>query len=180
MAKRIFQAAGYTATATRTARCSTHNLPIRSSRGRLQPRKSTFWRSWLAGWLRRPLSRPCSLARVGLTGSTSLVLVAASAAGGATDGPEDASTAALLSPPLTYVSTSTGTTGPARSSAVADGRLNLAINAFGGIIRWNAAPTQQWNMIGNATPGGETILSANTAGAGGSALLTSHIIYEPY
>ncbi len=72
----------------------------------------------------------------------------------------------------------TATTAPQSSASLH--LLELSMNAFGGIIRWNAAPTQQWNMIGNATPVGETILSANTPGAGGSALLTSHLLYEPY
>src|SRR5215475_14806919 len=47
---------------------------------------------------------------------------------------------ALTSPVTTYVAAANG---PVTSTAVTGLTLNLALNLFGGIIRWNAAPTQQ-------------------------------------
>jgi len=75
----------------------------------------------------------------------------------------------------------TATTQPTLSNAISDAKLNLGLNTFGGIIRWNAAPTQQWTSVGNATNGGETVLFADSsAGQSGSGALNAHIIYEPY
>ncbi len=44
----------------------------------------------------------------------------------------------------------TAATQPTNSNAITAPRLNLGLNTFGGIIRWNAAPTQQYTLIGNA------------------------------
>jgi len=75
----------------------------------------------------------------------------------------------------------TATTQPTLSNAISDAKLNLGLNTFGGIIRWNAAPTQQWQMSGLAAPGAESVLSNITAASGAaSALAQAHIIYEPY
>lgn len=83
----------------------------------------------------------------------------------------------------TYIS---ATTQPIPSNAVTAPHLNLSINTFGGIVRWNAAPTQQFTMIGNAvfaagppsTFGGAILLNLSTSGA--STPAQAHIIYEPY
>jgi hypothetical protein len=69
------------------------------------------------------------------------------------------------------------TQGTPSSSGTAPG-INLGVNTFGGIIRWNAAPTQQYTMIGNASPGGIMIINQSTVGATTTA--NAHIIYEPY
>src|SRR5262245_35748906 len=65
-------------------------------------------------------------------------------------------------------------TGPQRSAV--DAKLELNLNTFGGIVRWQAAPGEEWWQIGNTAPGGESILSAFTGGAVGP--VSSHIIYE--
>jgi hypothetical protein len=70
------------------------------------------------------------------------------------------------------------TTEPTPSAAVTDASLNLGLNLFGGIVRWNAAPTQQWTMVGETAPGGESVLSNVNGGSSGTA--NAHIIYEPY
>lgn len=64
------------------------------------------------------------------------------------------------------------------SATTTDARINLALNAFGGIVRWNAAPTQQWTIVGNAAPGGESVLYNSTTAGGSTALANAHIIYE--
>jgi len=65
--------------------------------------------------------------------------------------------------------------------------INVGLNTFGGIIRWNAAPTQQFTLIGNAifaagppVTFGQAILLNMSAGTGASTTANVHIIYEPY
>jgi len=83
----------------------------------------------------------------------------------------------------TYIA---ATTEPVPSNAVTAPHINLGLNTFGGIIRWNAAPTQQFTTVGSAvfaagpptTFGGAILLNNSTTGA--SAKAVAHIIYEPY
>ena len=91
------------------------------------------------------------------------------------DGPLHPSTAALAAPPVSCV---TASTQPQRSANTTDPRLTLNLNLFGGIVRWNAAPTQQWSILGNTQPLGASMLSAFTGSASGAA--SAHMIYEPY
>ena len=94
------------------------------------------------------------------------------------DGPMIVNATALAATVAAYTA---ATTGPTPNSASTLPRLNLGLNVFGGIIRWNAAPTQQWTSVGNATNGGETVLFADSsAGQSGTGALNAHIIYEPY
>ena len=53
--------------------------------------------------------------------------------------------------------------------------LNLSFNAFGGIVRWLAAPGEEISMVGLAVDTGSIGLSAFT---GTSGLMGSHIIFE--
>ncbi len=71
-------------------------------------------------------------------------------------------------------------TQPTPSNTVTDAKLNLALNLFGGIVRWNAAPFQQWQIIGNTAPGGESVLWNSSTGGGSTGLADAHIIYEAY
>lgn len=84
----------------------------------------------------------------------------------------DPATAALAAPPVTF---NTATTKPQRSATLS--LLNLAFNAFGGIVRWVAAPLEEIGMLGNTASFGEISLSAYTGGTPG--LLGSHFIFEP-
>lgn len=84
------------------------------------------------------------------------------------------STAALAALPVGYVAASTA---PNRSGAVTTARLNLSFNAFGGIVRWLAAPGEEWTLVGTATSVSESVLSAQNVGTAG--LMGSHVIYEP-
>lgn len=175
MAKRLFQATGYTATATSDSTTALAAGTFQAIRGATATQKIDILEVLISGLQSSSTIGVFQLARSGLLGASTSALAAPNS-----DGPMDASTAALTSPPLTYVSDSTGAAFPQRSSNTGDARLNLGINEFGGILRWNAAPTQQWNLIGNTVPGGESILSASNAGGGGSGVVSSHIMYEPY
>lgn len=85
----------------------------------------------------------------------------------------DPSTAALAAPPVTF---NTATTKPQRSATLS--LLMLAFNAFGGIVRWVAAPGEEIGMLGNTASLGEVSLSSLNTGTPGA--LTSHMIFEPF
>lgn len=94
------------------------------------------------------------------------------------DGPMHPATAALAAPVVAQIA---ATTNPQPSAVITDAKLNLTLNSFGGIIRWNAAPTQQWTMVGASTGFGVSILfNSTTSGATSAAAANAHIIYEPY
>jgi hypothetical protein len=94
------------------------------------------------------------------------------------DGPMHPSTAALAAVPVSFVAAATN--GPQASAVITDARLNFALNLFGGIVRWNAAPTQQFSILGNTADLGEAVLFNSSTGGGSSGLANAHIIYEPY
>lgn len=85
----------------------------------------------------------------------------------------DAASAALAAPPVVF---NTSNTKPQRSATLS--LLNLTFNAFGGIIRWNAAPGQELGMLGNTASLGEISLSAFTGST--AALVGSHFLLEPF
>lgn len=103
----------------------------------------------------------------------SLVAITNSNGSGQTDAAADASTAALAAAALTG---NTNTTKPQRSSTLH--LLNLSFNAFGGIVRYNAAPGQEVSIIGNTASLGEVSVSAFSGGTPG--LLGAHLIYEAW
>lgn len=93
---------------------------------------------------------------------------------GQTDAALDAATAALAAPAIT--GNSNATTKPQRSSTLH--LLNLSFNAFGGIVRWVAAPGEEISVIGNTASLGEVSLSAFTGGTAGA--MGAHMIYETF
>ena|SRR5215831_9487145 len=93
------------------------------------------------------------------------------------DGPMVPATAALAAAPTAFVAS---TTKAQASNTVTDAKLNLGINSFGGILRWNASPTQQWQLLGNATGFGVTILFNSSTAGGSNSKASTHEIYEPY
>jgi hypothetical protein len=87
------------------------------------------------------------------------------------DGPLAPSTAALAAPAVPFVAS---TTKPKRDVAAAV--LSLGVNAFGGIMYWVAAQSEEWQMYGATASFGESSLSCYTGGTPG--LVLAHIIYE--
>ncbi len=87
------------------------------------------------------------------------------------DGPMDPATAALAAPVLAMIAASTN---PSRSAT--DAKIEMGLNTFGGLFRWNASPTQQFTMLGNAINFGEAVLSSLNFGVPGA--FSAHIIYE--
>lgn len=88
--------------------------------------------------------------------------------------PLDPATANLATQPL--VQDVGSTTLPQRSSTLY--LLNLAFNAFGGIVRWVMAPGEEVGGLGNTQPNGEMSLSALNSGTPG--LMSAHFICEVY
>lgn len=93
-------------------------------------------------------------------------------AAGQTNAALDPATAALAAAQVAFVAS---TTKPQRSATLH--LLNLSFNAFGGIVRWVAAPGEEPKILGNTASLGEVSLSAFTGGTPG--LMGSHIVYEP-
>lgn len=94
-----------------------------------------------------------------------------------TDGPMNSLATALSATVTAYFAC---TTAPVISNAVTLPTLQLGINTFGGILRWNAAPTQQWTQFGNAVNGGESVLwNSSTMVTGATTNASAHIMYEP-
>ncbi len=107
------------------------------------------------------------LSRDSTVGATPTALSA-----GNSNAPLDPGSAALTTPPVAFVAS---TTKPQRSATA--GLLNLSLNAFGGIYRWVANQGSEIRMLGNAAAFGEISLSHFTGGVPG--LIGAHIIYEP-
>ena len=68
---------------------------------------------------------------------------------------------------------STATTDPALAAAPSD-ILNLALNIFGGIVRWQAGPEEFLYIVSTATPNAQVSLSS----VSGSGTITDHMIFE--
>jgi hypothetical protein len=87
------------------------------------------------------------------------------------DAPLSPATAALAGPVEVGRST---TVAPQRDTLLH--LLQLSFNAFGGIVRWLAAPGEEVGIVGDAVSLGSMSLSAFSGGSTG--LISSHIIYE--
>ncbi len=110
---------------------------------------------------------PLVLARDSTVGVTSITLGTSGK-----NAPLDVHTVALAAPQVAGFS---ATTMPQRAATLH--LINLGLNAFGGIVRWLAAPGEEINLFGNAVNVGELSLSA----IGGSpGAIGTHIIYEPF
>jgi hypothetical protein len=101
----------------------------------------------------------------------STVGVTMSSTSGAMQTTLDATHSVLSVVPIGYTIAGTA---PQRSSTLH--LLNLSYNAFGGIVRWVAAPGEEPVSYGNTASLGEVSLSAFTGGTAG--LTGAHIVYE--
>lgn len=169
MAKRIFQAATWTPTAT----ADTTNLA-----------NSTFMSIGASGAaaglnvIEIYIGGQASASSINImqfARDSTLVATPTALAAPNSDGPMDSRTAALAAVPITAVQAGTA---PQRSAAVTAARLGLSLNAFGGIVRWVAAPGEEWGITGVTVNISESSLSAFTGGSVG--LIGSHIVYEPF
>jgi hypothetical protein len=172
MAKRIFTSQGITFTAS--AAGSAIGTPGTASwmalKGAATTQITDILEVMVSGMASASTVAAMNLARASTLETTPTTLPAPHS-----DSPLHFATAALAAPVVPFV---TAATGPTPSNTVTDAKLSLALNLFGGIVRWNAAPTQQWTMVGSTAPGGESILWNSSTGGGASGLANAHIIYE--
>lgn len=165
MAKRSFKIATWTPTAVADTTNFTDNGYC-ALQGGSATQRTAVTEIYMGG--QAAASAPCimNFSRDSTVGVTLTALTT-----GQSDASLDPATDALAAPLVPFTAS---TTKPQRSATL--GLLNLSFNAFGGLVRWLAAPGEEIWMLGNTASFGEVSLSAYTGGAPG--LLGSHIIYE--
>jgi len=169
MAKRIFQAVNFTPTAT--ADTTAHaNATYMALKGGSSTQLIDIMELDISGVAGASSPTILQLARVSTVETTPTALAAPNS-----DGPAHPATAALAAAPVSFVAAAAG---PQRAATTTDARLNVALNAFGGIMRWTASEYARWSQLGNTASLGESLLSAFTGGTPGA--MSAHIIYEPY
>ena len=171
MAKRIFTAQNQTFTAQATAATLT-NATYMAIQGNATTQVVDILEILVSGMATASTVAAMQFLPMSTLGATPTALATPNS-----DGPAMVNTTALASVVTTYVA---ATTGPQASSSATVTKLNLGLNLFGGIIRWNAAPTQQITLVGNAVTTGGFCLFNSSTGGGSSGLANAHIIYEPY
>lgn len=173
MAKRVFETGSLTfgATATNAAATTSQFMAVKGG--------STTQIVDFLEFLVSGMATSSTVAAMTVAYSSTLGITPTALASPGADGPMVVAATALVSG-STVVSYFAAATGPVPSNSVTLPKLNLGLNLFGGIIRWNAAPTQQWTSVGNSTNGGETVLWNCSTLGGSSGLANAHIIYEPY
>lgn len=169
MAKRTFQAVNWTPTATADT-TALANGTYMALQGGSATQLITVLEVMVSGFAGASSPTILQLARASNVGTTPTALSAPNS-----DGVMHPSTAALAAPPVSFVAAAAGAQ---RSSATSDARLDMGLNAFGGIKRWVAAPGAEWYILGNTASAGCSVLSAFTGGTVGA--ISSHIEYEPY
>lgn len=165
MGKRSFKCSGWTPTGVADTTAFT-DASYCALQGGSATQRTRILELFLGGQAGASAVNPMILARDSTVGVTLTALGA-----GNNDAPLDPAVAALAAPVVPFVASITK---PQRAATL--GLLNLSFNAFGGIVRWVAAPDEEIWVLGNAANAGEVSLSAYTGGSPG--LMGSHIIYE--
>lgn len=171
MAKRIFAARGLTSgtgTAANTLLTTSQYMGVK---GGSSTQLIDVLEILISGFAGSSAPALFEMQRVSVVETTPTALATATAS----DGPAHPSTAALAAPPVTFIAAATQ---PTTTNVTTDARLNLGLNLFGGILRWVAAPTQQWSNLGNTATLGESVLACFTGSTSGT--FSAHIAYEPY
>lgn len=168
MAKRTFHATNYTPTAQADTSALT-NATYQALRGGSSTQMLVVSEIMISGLAGTSSPTLMQFARTSTIATTPTALASPNS-----DGPMHASTAALAAVPVSFVAAAAG---PQRSAVTTDGKLDLNLNAFGGIVRWVAYPGEEWVQIGNTGGLAESVLSAFTGGTVGA--VSSHIVYEP-
>jgi hypothetical protein len=170
MSKRVFHAINYTP----TAQADTTALTSGTYQA-LKAGNSTLLRVveiWISGLASVTSPTFMQFARASTLETTPTALASPNS-----DGFMNPLSSALSTTSTAFVAASIG---PQRSASTSDAKLDLNINAWGGIARWQSAPDEEWWIYGASTtaaPAGESILSAFTGGTVGA--VSSHIVYEP-
>lgn len=165
MAKRSFSTPGFTPAAVADTTATTANQMM-ALQGGSATQRTNIHEVYMGGLATSSAPSPMILARDSTVAATALGLGTIGR-----DAALDGATAALAAPPVPLA---TATTMPQRSATLH--LLPLAFNAFGGVVRWLAAPGEEISIVGATQPLGEISLTAYTGGTPG--LMTAHIIYE--
>jgi hypothetical protein len=173
MAKRVFNMASTTMTAT-AANAQATSAQYMSLVGASATQTFDILEVLISGTSLTSAVLGTTLARQGTLGTGGASALAANNS----DGPAHPATAALAAPVVTAVAYVTNQAIP--SNAATDAHYNLALNAWGGIVRWSAAPTQQLTCVGSSAPGGSAVLWNNSSSGGTTTTASAHIVYEPY
>lgn len=168
MAKRVFENIAWTPTATADNTALT-NATYMAVKGGTTTQLINVLEFYIAGMAAASAATALSFARVKTIATTPTAL-----ASPASDGPMHPATALLVSTPVVFTAAGTGSL---RGDSVTDVHLQLGLNAFGGIVRYNAAPGQEFSILGNTAPLGEAVLSSENTGTAGA--VNAHIMYEP-
>ena len=171
MAKRLFQANGLTSgtgTATNTLLTTSQYMALK---GAASTQRIDTLEILISGFAGSSAPALFQLGHVSVIETTPTALATATAS----DGVMDSSSGALAATPVSFIAASTQ---PTSTNVTTDPRLNLGLNLFGGILRWVAAPTQQWTQLGNTATLGECYLAAFTGSTSGT--FSAHWMYEPY
>lgn len=166
MARRSFCLAGWTPTAVLDAANFTDN-GYQGLMGGSTTQLINIWEVMMEGMATASAPCPMLLARDSTVQATPTSLTT-----GQSDGPLHPSTAALSAPAVAFTAS---TTKPQRSATST--KLSLGLNAFGGLVRYQAPLEGPFVILGNTASFGEASLSCYTGGTPG--LMASHIIYEP-
>ena len=141
MAKRVFKAATYTPTATADG-VALANATYQSLEAASATQILNVLEIYIGGQATASAVNIMQFAR-NLTAATTPTALAAPNG----DGPMNGATAALAAPPVTYVAAATG---PQRTNTALTARLNMSLNAFGGICKWFAQPGGEWAIVGTS------------------------------
>ena len=176
MAKRVFTSQGLTFTAANAGSAIGTSSTYMAIKGGIAGQIIDVLEVMISGMASASTVAAMNLARASVLETGGVTALAAPHS----DGGENPSITLLSSAATVIPFDVAVTTQPTPSNTVTDAKLNLALNLFGGIVRWNAAPTQQWWIVSNTAPGGETVLWNSLSGLGASGPANCHILYEPY
>ena len=130
MAKRSFSAVNWTPTAQADTSALT-NATYMAIKGGSGTQLIDVQEIMVSGFAGSTAPAILQMARVSTVETTPTALAAPNS-----DGPMHPATAALAAAPVTFVAAATG---PQRSAVTTDARLNLGLNTYGGIAKWNSA-----------------------------------------
>lgn len=165
MAKRAMTNSGITPTGTADAAALLDNTFLGCLLGASATQRTNVSLVHIGGLASSTAPTPIVLAR------DSTIAVTLVAGTGFRDAPLDPETAALAAP---VVVGNSAATDPQRSATLH--LLELALNAYGGIAKWECAPGSEISMVGATASIGQMSLSAFTGGTPG--LVSSNLIYE--
>ena len=168
MSKRVFQAMSYTPTAQNDTTALTSSTYQALNAGSATQNLDVI-EIYIGGQASASSVNVMNFSRASTIGVIPTALAAPNS-----DGFLYGSSAAVTTAPVAFVAAGTG---PQRAATTTLPRLNLTHNAFGGIVRWVAAPGEEWTIIGQAASTGESVLSCGPT-TGSVGLIGSHIVYE--